>query len=216
MGGQKQGVLGTEPPVPTGRSDFEELDIFGHGHPPGLVGSDEVIPLSTRTIAAVTKDWEPPNPTGTPEIVLNGKTLEQVARELNALSEWGQAGGSIRSDRIPAGNSTDLTVNLHAGLVYRLPRWTNYSKASAAAKAEWDQMFSHLRAHEDRHLAIAIEEANQLATDLIGHDIADIASMVTAANRRMRTRQDELDADTENGSKAGVQYGDVILDTSIV
>jgi predicted secreted Zn-dependent protease len=135
---------------------------------------------------------------------------------LNAQGEWGQAGGSIRPDRIPDGNSTDLTVNLHAGLVYRLPRWTNYQSASAAAKAEWDKMFAKLRDHEDRHLAIAIEEANQLAKDLIGRDIQDIGKMVTAANKRMKTRQDELDADTENGSKAGVQYGDVILDISIV
>jgi predicted secreted Zn-dependent protease len=99
--------------------------------------------------------------------------------------------------------------------VYRLPRWTGYDAASAAAKAEWDQMLGHLRAHEDRHVAIAIEEANQLAQDLIGHDIADIANMVTEANRRMATRQTELDTDTENGSKPGVTYGDVILDTSI-
>jgi hypothetical protein len=31
----------------------------------------------------------------------------------------------------------------------------------------------------------------------------------------MATRQTELDTDTENGSKPGVTYGDVILDTSI-
>ena len=53
-------------------------------------------------------------------------------------------------------------------------------------------MFAKLRAHEDRHLAIAIEEGEQLAGDLIGHDIADIASMVTQANRRLKARQDRV------------------------
>jgi hypothetical protein len=31
----------------------------------------------------------------------------------------------------------------------------------------------------------------------------------------MKVRQDKLDADTQSGSKAGVPYGDVVLDTSI-
>jgi hypothetical protein len=39
--------------------------------------------------------------------------------------------------------------------------------------------------------------------------------MVTAANRRMRARQDQLDADTQNGAKTGVAFGDVTLNTSI-
>jgi hypothetical protein len=215
MGGFRSGVLGTETSSPTGAFDHDPFDVLGGGDPPGTVGADEVVPLAERIIAKVTKDWEPPNPTTTPEIVVRSATLAGVARELNALREWGQGGGRLRADRIPAGTSTNLNVDLHAGLVYRLPRWTGYDAASAAAKGEWDQMLGHLRAHEDRHVAIAIEEANQLAQDLIGHDIADIANMVTEANRRMATRQTELDTDTENGSKPGVTYGDVILDTSI-
>jgi hypothetical protein len=76
-------------------------------------------------------------------------------------------------------------------------------------------MFRKLTDHEDRHLAIAIEEGNQLALDLAGQDIDKIAKLVTAANARMAKRQGELDGATDHGAKAGVQYGDVILDTSI-
>jgi predicted secreted Zn-dependent protease len=123
--------------------------------------------------------------------------------------------GSLRADAIPAGTSTNLTVNLHANLRYRLPLWTRYSDASKAAKAEWDKMFAKLKVHEDRHLAIAIEEADNLAQALAGRDIADIAKMVTAANRRMQSRQDDLDTDTDHGAKTGVPYGDVVLDTTI-
>jgi hypothetical protein len=213
MGNIRDGLLGTQ-----ACSGAGGLDVFGGGDPPGVLGIDDPNPIPldvTRAIAKVTKDWDPPNPTTTPEITVNGSTLAQVAKQLDQLAEWGQAGGRLRTDSIPAGNSTNLTVVAHANFTYRLPRWTKYAQASKAAQAEWDKMFAKLRAHEDRHLAIAIDEADSLAQDLVGHDIADIATMVTAANRRMQSRQDDLDTDTDHGAKTGVPYGDVVLDTSI-
>jgi len=121
----------------------------------------------------------------------------------------------IRVDKISTGTSTDLTIKMHANLVYRLPTWANYEKASDAAKEEWNRMYRKLVAHEDRHVEIAVEEANQCASDLIGLDIDKIGKIVTAANERMAQRQQKLDKDTANGSKPGVPYGDVFLDTSI-
>jgi Bacterial protein of unknown function (DUF922) len=215
MGGAKTGVLGFEPKTSGASADDDRISILGGGDVPGPIGIDEPVPLVSRIIAKVVKDWDPPNPSNTPEIKVSGSTLEAVARELNRLPEWGQAGGMLRADEIPAGNTTDLTVNLHANLSYRLPTWEKYSSASAAAKKEWDNMFAKLRAHEDRHLAIAVEEGDRLAKNLIGKDIALIGRRVTAANRRMKERQDELDTATDHGAKAGVQYGDVILDISI-
>lgn len=216
MGESGMGILGIEPPGTDGTDRDGPGAVLGGSGSAGPIGTDDAVPMQvSRIIARVTTDWDPPSPRSTPAIVLRGKTLEKIADELNALPEWGEGGGSLRTDRIPVGTSTNLTVNLHGNLVYRLPRWANYGSASVAAKAEWDRMFAKLRAHEDRHLAIAIEEGNQLARDLIGHDIDDIPSMVTAANARMHARQQELDNDTEHGAKAGVLYGDVILDISI-
>lgn len=216
MGGIRDGLQGTQAQSRSTSSGGGQLDVLGGGDAPGTLGLDETVALDTsRIIARIAKDWVPPNPRTTPEIVVGGSTLEQAGRELDRLPEWGQAGGSLRAEGIPAGNSTNLTVHLHANLLYRLPRWRGYANASAAVQAEWDRMFAKLKAHEDRHLAIAIEEAESLAQDLIGHDISDIASLVTAANRRMQDRQNDLDNDTDHGAKAGVQYGDVILDTSI-
>jgi hypothetical protein len=53
-------------------------------------------------------------------------------------------------------------------------------------------MFAKLKNHEDRHLAVAIEEVDALTKNLIGHDIADIATRVTDANRLMQSCQDDL------------------------
>lgn len=121
----------------------------------------------------------------------------------------------LRTDVIPPGNTTDLDVKLHANLLMRLPTWSGYQVASQAAKNEWDKMLAKLRAHEQRHMDIAIEEADALASELIGKEIGEIAKLVTNANKKMQKRQQELDKDTENGSKPSVSYGDVILDISI-
>jgi hypothetical protein len=210
MGGQNDGLLGL------GRSDADDDGVRSIGDSPGPTGIDDPLPLDTqRIIASIDKDWDPPNPTTTPDIIVHGKTIADVAQSLNQYPEWGQAGGSIRAESIPVGTSTNLTVKLFANLVYRLPTWQGYPAASTAAQAEWDKMFAHLKAHEDRHLQNAIEEADKVASDLIGKDISKIPRMVTEANRRMAARQQKLDNDTQNGSKPGVPYGDVILDTSI-
>jgi len=218
MGGVRAGILGTDAGVRGGTGDSN--DVLGGGNPPGVLGlGDDAIPLDDvqRIIAKVAKDWDPPNPRTTPPIIVSGATLEKAADELNKLAEWGQGGGSLRTEPIAAGNSTNLTVKMHANLVRRLPTWAGYAKASPAAKAEWDQMVRKLAAHEDRHVAIAIEEAEQLAKDLVGKEISDIAQMVTDANARMQARQDELDdpSHTDHGAKAGVPYGDVNLDITI-
>src|SRR5262245_40957449 len=114
MGGTRDNLLGLNPPSPTA----DPIDIFGGGDPPGTLGIDDdapnPIPLAARIIATVTKDWEPAlNPRKAPEITVGGTTLEQAGKELDRLREWGEGGGSLRTDPIPFGTSTDLTVNLH-------------------------------------------------------------------------------------------------------
>lgn len=186
---------------------------FAEPGPIGLKGGGPRV--IDRKVANVTGDWTPPSPATAPEIVVGGSTLEQVGRQLNAQGEWGRGGGQISADNIPPGNSPTVDVNLHAGLVKILPQWLGYSSASAAVKAQWDKMFAKLDAHEQRHVDIAIEEADRLKRDLVGKSIDAVGPMVTAANGRMATRQRQMDAETDHGAKAGVPYGDVFLDTSI-
>jgi hypothetical protein len=147
MSGVRAVILGTEADAHAGPGDD---DVLGGGNSPGVLGVDGLIPLDDlqRMVTKVTKDWEPPSPRTTPAIVVSGATLQQAADQLNRLNEWGEGGGRLRIDRIPPGNSTKLTVNVHANLVRRLPMWSFYPKASAAAKAEWDQMVRKLAAHE--------------------------------------------------------------------
>lgn len=203
------GVFGADP---TQQADSLPGSGFAD---PGPNGIDAPVPMTDRIIAKVEDDWHPPAPNTAPTIVLSGKTLEDVGKQLDQLAEWGKGGGSLKADRIPIGTSTNLTVKLHGHLQLRLPTWSNYSSASAAAKAEWDRMIGKLKAHEERHVEIAIQHGDALAQELIGNDISAIADMVTERNRQMAEDQQQLDDDTEHGSKPGVAYGDITLDTTI-
>lgn len=206
MGNRYQGTFGTDP-VP-------DPDAGGHLVVPGPLGTDAPIPLVARIIARVHDDWHPPAPDATPTGSYTADTLEQLG-SLLPKGEWGQGGGALRNERIPAGTSTNLTVELHGHLLLRLPQWTNQSSASAAAGAEWDRMIAKLTAHEQRHLDIAIEEFDKVSAALIGLDIDQLADLVTKANAAAKKRQDDLDAATDHGAKKGVPYGDVFLDTTI-
>ena len=208
-------IPGTLGMVPTSTNTQSQQGTLFNNAIPGSIGSNPTALAVQRNIASVTKDWDPPNPRTTPAITINGKTLAEAAAALNRLSEWGEGGGMLRSEAILPGNTTDLDVKLHANLVMRLPTWTGYQTASSAAKKEWDKMFAKLRAHEQRHVDIAIEEADALAAKLVGREISEIANLVTKANQTMQKRQHDLDTDTDHGAKTGVPYGDVILDESI-
>lgn len=216
MGERIPGIAGMDPLFAGERSDDAGWPGRAHEINP-ITGLDAPVPLSNdRIITAVTKDWDPPHSRGTPEIVVRGRTLAAVLPQLERLAEWGEAGGFLRTDRVPVGTSASVTVAIHANLIFRLPRWADYATASAPAQAEWDRMLGFLRAHEQRHLDIAIEEADNLARELIGEEIAQIPSLVTAANRRMNNRQVDLDNSTNHGADTGVTYGNVFLDTTIV
>ena len=202
-------TLGLDPQVATGADNRDDDDV------PGPWG---VTPLKAgdRIVTTVTKDWDPLTVETTPEIFVNGRTLADVENDLNTRDEWGQGGGGIpQGPVVPFGTSPTVSIDLKGKFVRILPTWRQYGSASAAAKAEWDQMVAQLTIHEDRHVAIAVEECDKLATDLVGKEIGQIAGMITAMGRRIRQRQDKLDHDTDHGAKVGVQYGDVKLDTTI-
>lgn len=208
MGGQNQGVAGLDPLQQTEVAPGSSFAV------PGPVGMDAPIPLVARIIARVNDDWHPPAPNTTPTISLTADTLADLAKLL-PRDEWGQGGGSLRSVPIPVGTSSNLTVELRGNLVLHLPEWTNATSASSAAQAEWNRMITKLTAHEQRHVDIAIEEFDKVGPALVGKDIDQIVSTVTAANAAAKKRQDDLDTATDHGAKKGVQYGDVFLDTSI-
>jgi hypothetical protein len=210
MGGVRVGLLGTEAAAGGGSDDD---DVLAGGDPPGTLGVNGTVAMSTGKIEDVRKDWDPDSPKFTDPIVVSGVTIDQVLAALNHLPEWGKGGGVLKL-QVPDDFSSSHSVTLSANLVRRLPQWKQYDHARDAEKAAWNHMFRKLTDHEDRHVEIAVEEARKLADDLIGQTTAEAAKTVRAANRRLEARQKKLDDETDHGAKPGVKYGDVIMDLS--
>lgn len=206
-------------------SGFDELEVEADPLPgintgggfdlPGVLGGGGSVPLGATPIVGVERDWDPPSPDTTALANVGGRTLAQAGVQLQALGEWGRGGGAIRSEAHPVAIAGGFLVRLRGNLIKRLPTWSGYASASHAAKDEWDRMIAKLDAHEQRHLDIAIEEADACAADLLGKDMSQVPARVSHFNARMARRQRELDRDTDSGTKSGVPYGDITLDTSI-
>jgi Bacterial protein of unknown function (DUF922) len=188
---------------------------------PGPIGTeDEAEPLAARTVTQVNKDWDPTPQTDTSDITIAATDLADLATKILARGEAGEGGGSLTTDGVPVGTSVSVTIQLHGKFVNRIVKWDGYDKASAAAKKHWDEVLIHLKKHEQRHFDIALEEANALATSLVGHVVGSkptLVEKVDAANAKIKKRQDDLDspAESDHGTKKGHTYGNVIIDVSI-
>jgi hypothetical protein len=212
MGNTRSNLLGTD--ASANANSGADSDVLGGGDTPGTLGISDPVAMSTDTIEYVSKDWDADNPKDTtPSVVIKGKTIDDVYNTLKRMGEWGRGGGQLTMTPV-RDFSKSHTVTLSANLVYQMPQWTGYDSAPAAEKQVWNRMYRKLTDHEQRHVAIAVEEAEKLASALIGQTIAQGQKATTAANRTMSARQQKLDADTHHGAKEGVEYGDVILDLS--
>lgn len=78
-------------------------------------------------------------------------------------------------------------------------------------------MAPKLEAHEQRHVDIAVEEADRVAADLAVKSVDDMVPTINAGNARMQQRQNDLDSpnNSDHGAKPHVTYGGVFLDTTI-
>jgi predicted secreted Zn-dependent protease len=209
MGGVRVGVLGTDGAALGGGDDAD--DVLGGGDPPRTLGVHAPDPMSTGKIEYVSKNWDPDGAQVTYYDV-SGTTIDQLAAALQRMGKkWGHGGGKLKLD-IPADFSTSHSVTLSAALGLQLPQWKQYEQARDPEKVAWNRMFRKLREHEDGHVAIAVEEANELAETLIGQTTAQALKKLDAAVRRMQDSQKKLDDATDHGARAGVKYGDVILD----
>ena len=211
MGGVRSGLLGTEAPALGGGADSD--DILGGGDPPGTLGINEAEPMSTAKIGYVKSDWDKDSPEFTDPFVISGATIDQVWNVLKGMSEWGEGGGHLELE-FPNDFASSQSVVLKAHLVRRLVQWKEYDKARGVEKEAWNKMFRKLMEHEDRHVEIAVEEAEKLAASLIGQTKAQGKAATKTANSQMLARQHKLDTETRHGEKEGVKYGDVILDLS--
>ncbi|MGB7989629.1 MAG: DUF922 domain-containing protein [Candidatus Methylophosphatis roskildensis] len=216
---RKPGPLGFTPASANSSGFDSGGPVTGGFTSAGPLGFDvEADPLADRLITRVDRDWVPtPKPKNDP-IKVTAANLADLAKALSQLPEAGEGGGRLRADAVAAGTSAEASVSLHGNLINRVVEWIGYSSASPAAQAHWDQVLANLKRHEQRHMEIAIEEGDALATLLVGHKVGSTPSVtdkVSTANDKMAARQKELDDDSDHGKRKGHPYGDCNIDTTI-
>ena len=202
---------------PAGARPGEGLN--GNGSMPGPLNLDPPEELAeTPTVGSVTKNWDSSKRTKTPEIHGKGATLADLKANLDASqgSHWGEGGGKLTMDPVTGVKAGEtFTVKLNGEFIKRVPIWDDRATASSTAQKEWDRFIAKLDAHEEGHVAIALAAFEKLATDLIGVKITDLATKVQQAQTSLTASQKKMDADTTNGMKSGVLYGDALLDAAI-
>ena len=202
---------------PAGARPGEGLN--GNGSMPGPLNLDPPEELAeTPTVGDVTKNWDTSKRTKTPEIHGKGATLADLKADLDASqgSHWGEGGGKLTMDPVTGVKAGEtFTVKLNGEFIKRVPIWDDRATASSTAQREWDRFIAKLDAHEEGHVAIALAAFEKLATDLIGVKITDLATKVQQAQTSLTASQKKMDADTTNGMKSGVLYGDALLDAAI-
>ena len=59
-------------------------------------------------------------------------------------------------------------ISIELSLIVTLPKWVDYTDGTCRAKKEWDKFSSALSAHEEKHVKIFENAANELASSLSG------------------------------------------------
>src|SRR5262245_34908889 len=87
---------------------------------------------------------------------VTGKTLAEVAAQLNTRDEWGRTTWNVTYGyQATEGVATSVTVS--ATIWIELPRWLTVGTQPRRVQSEWERMTAALRRHEDNHVRIARE-----------------------------------------------------------
>ena len=141
---------------------------------------------------------------------VSGQTLADVHSQLDP-TEWGRCSYNYSyTYSSSGGNATRVNITLR--LTIRLPRWTGrgWNSASRAVKAEWRRMLRALRAHENRHAAIARRWAPTFKQRMLNQPEDDLEDTFNQVLGEVDTEQGQFDTRTSHGQTQGVS-----LDTSI-
>jgi predicted secreted Zn-dependent protease len=140
---------------------------------------------------------------------VDGKTLADAKRALDARDEWGlyDATRNFKSSAQVDGNGNVVSVTMTLYPVIELPAWSNYSWATKEQKASWDAMHKALQAHENRHHDIqlqCIEELKKAIKAAKTLDANTLNEIIDKLQESSQKKQDEYDTRSGHGAKEGV------------
>jgi predicted secreted Zn-dependent protease len=141
---------------------------------------------------------------------IDGKTLTDAKKKLDARDEWGTYDAtqnfknSAQTDE--DGNVVSVTMVLNPQI--EMPSWSGYNAATKEQKASWDTMYDALLAHENKHHEIQrqcvedFKKAIKAAKDL---DADALKDLVKESQQSCQKKQDDYDSRSGHGAKEGVE-----------
>jgi len=106
-------------------------------------------------------------------------------------------------------NSRPNAPRVNVGIGVTLPKLSDHSKLSAAAKAEWNRFLERLKAHEQGHIDLVRKHLGGLAESMPGSRRQQ-RDAFRSAERELKKASAAYDKQTRHGATQGA-----LLDTSI-
>jgi predicted secreted Zn-dependent protease len=127
---------------------------------------------------------------------VTGKTLVEVSTQITQIDGYASETytgltieGRVRPQRRADGTYQVKVKWVIRGTYTRLPRWIDYNKGSAAAKAEWNRFMTQTRLHEQQ---AHVDAAQKFVEGLGEEDTVITGASVEEVSQNLQAKQQEL------------------------
>jgi predicted secreted Zn-dependent protease len=131
-----------------------------------------------------------------------GTTLAAVAATITAMPEAATTKSFPRYAYETTGDViSSVTVTVRTRVT--MPDWSGYATASQAEKDEWDRFCAALRAHEQGHIQLVLDNLAGIDGQLVGKSVSDAAQAWNDALVGLKSASDAYDQSTDHGRNQG-------------
>jgi predicted secreted Zn-dependent protease len=134
---------------------------------------------------------------------VHGRTLEEVARQIEQLPEAGQTHWTPRYHVQEWEGQTMKRVQVDVYVQVTMPHWAEYSSATPAEQAEWDRFVAALQAHEQGHIDLVVTYTENADVMLEGLDEHTAAARWQENLQALQQASDQYDTSNDHGRNAG-------------
>jgi predicted secreted Zn-dependent protease len=143
---------------------------------------------------------------------LQEKTLDDVAKKINQLTEAGSASWSVDYSIPSLENNQIENFIITLSLTMKMPVWANYPNRPEKEKKEWDRFYKALRYHEDQHHELCKRLARMMNQKLLNEkNEKDFKRVFNTEFSKFQTLNDKLDEDSGHGTKQDSPFGPTVI-----
>jgi predicted secreted Zn-dependent protease len=133
---------------------------------------------------------------------VGGTTLAAVAATVSQMQEAAKTEWFPRYvSETTGGLISSVTVTVKTRVT--MPDWSGYATVSQAEKDEWDRFCAALRAHEQGHIQLVLDNLSGIDEQLVGKSASDAAQAWSDALAGLKSASDAYDDSTDHGRNQG-------------